>query len=152
MKNVVLVCCLLLAGQSWAGEAVEIAKSKTYEAINVHPLLDGMSHWRKRYGRDRDDAMFDPTQIVHIAENMLVYQNADGGWPNNVDWQADVNPDTVRTIKGERRMISTFDNHNTFTQIGWTLCMCWQAKSPPKCNSDQDIHRVFPDHVLPLGY
>ncbi len=78
-----------------------------------------MSHWRKRYGRDRDDAMYHPAQIVHIAENMLVYQNADGGWPNNVDWQADIDIDTVRAIKGERRMVSTFDNHNTFSQIDY---------------------------------
>ena len=78
-----------------------------------------MSHWRKRYGRDRNDPMYDPSQIVHIAENMLAYQNADGGWPNNVDWQAQIDPDTVRAIKGERRMVSTFDNHNTYSQIDY---------------------------------
>jgi len=114
-----LICCLLVVGQSEADDAVESAKARTYEAINLHPLRDGMSHWRKRYGRDRDDVMYDPKQIVHIAENMLVYQNADGGWPNNVDWQAHIDPDTVRAIKGERKMISTFDNHNTFSQIDY---------------------------------
>jgi len=113
------ICFALFLTQSEADDSVEIAKAKTYEAIDLHPLLDGASHWRKRYGRDRNDAMYEPMQIVHIAENMLVYQNADGGWPNNVDWQADIDPDTVRAIKGERRMISTFDNHNTFTQIDY---------------------------------
>jgi PelA/Pel-15E family pectate lyase len=114
-----LICCFLAVGQSEADDAIEVAKTRTYEAIDLHPFRDGMSHWRKRYGRDRNDVMYDPPQIVHIAENVLVYQNADGGWPNNVDWQAHIDPDTVRAIKGERRMVSTFDNHNTFTQIDY---------------------------------
>lgn len=73
------ICFALFLTQSEADDSVEIAKAKTYEAIDLHPLLDGASHWRKRYGRDRNDAMYEPMQIVHIAENMLVYQNADGG-------------------------------------------------------------------------
>ena len=100
--KVYLFLILLLATHSEANDEVEKAKQQTYGAIDVHPLGDGMSHWRKRYGRDRNDPMFADTQIVHIAENMLAYQNADGGWPNNVDWQADIDPNTVRAIKGER--------------------------------------------------
>jgi len=120
MKICVLLCCCLFAiGLCQANDRIETAKAQTYQAIDLHPLRDGMSHWRKRYGRDRNDPMYDPSQIVHIAENMLAYQNADGGWPNNVDWQAQIDPDTVRAIKGERRMVSTFDNHNTFSQIDY---------------------------------
>ena len=116
---VILIACFLTIALCEADDTVEAAKAQTYEAIDLHPLRDGMSHWRKRYGRDRNDPMYDPSQIVHIAENMLTYQNADGGWPNNVDWQAQIDPDTVRAIKGERRMVSTFDNHNTFAQIDY---------------------------------
>ena len=117
--SALLIFYFFAIGLCEANDSIETAKAQTYQAIDLHPLRDGMSHWRKRYGRDRNDPMYDPSQIVHIAENMLAYQNADGGWPNNVDWQAQIAPDTVRAIKGERRMVSTFDNHNTFSQIDY---------------------------------
>ena len=56
-----------------------VAKSRTYEAIDLQPLMDSMSHWRKRYGRDRNDRQYAPTQIVLIAENLVGLQNEDGG-------------------------------------------------------------------------
>ena len=102
MKISVLLCsCLFAIGLCEANDGIEAAKAQTYQAIDLHPLRDGMSHWRKRYGRDRNDPMYDPSQIVHIAENMLAYQNADGGWPNNVDWQAQIDP--LSQVALERR-------------------------------------------------
>ena len=44
-------------GQSGAADRIERAKLRTYKAIDLHPLRDGMNHWRERYGRDRDDEM-----------------------------------------------------------------------------------------------
>jgi len=99
--------------------AVERAMLGSYEPVEVRVFMDGISHWRKRYGRDREDPVYADSQIVHIAENLLKYQMADGGWPNNIDWLADIDPDTVWAIKGRRKEFSTFDNHNTFPQIDY---------------------------------
>ena len=109
------------AGEADSAEmaAVEAAKLRSYEPIDVRVFMDGISHWRKRYGRDRNDPLLDASQIVHIAENLLVYQGADGGWPNNIDWLAVIHPDTVRAIAGKSKQRSTFDNHNTFPQIDY---------------------------------
>jgi PelA/Pel-15E family pectate lyase len=96
-----------------------VAKSRTYEAIDLQPLMDSMSHWRKRYGRDRNDRQYAPTQIVLIAENLVGLQNEDGGWPKDVDWQIDIHPDTVRAIKGVRSLRSTLDNRSTYTHVAY---------------------------------
>lgn len=107
-------------GAVWAEDAaVEVAKQETHEAIDLRPLRDSMSHWRKRYGRDRNDLMYEPTQIVHIAENIVGLQNEDGGWPKDVDWQIEIHPDTVRAIKGVRSLRSTLDNRSTYTQVAY---------------------------------
>lgn len=115
-----MVCFLMSFSAGFAENAGVIqAKSRTYEAIDLAPLRDSMSHWRKRYGRDRNDVMYEPTQIVHIAENLLGLQNEDGGWPKDVDWQIAIHPDTVRAIKGVRSLRSTLDNRSTYTQVAY---------------------------------
>lgn len=38
-------------GQSVIADRIDRATLRTYEAIDLHPLRDGMNHWRKRYGR-----------------------------------------------------------------------------------------------------
>lgn len=114
-----LMSVFVCVGNVWADDAVMAAKAKTYEAIDLRPLRDSMSHWRKRYGRDRNDLMYEPTQIVHIAENIVRLQNADGGWPKDVDWQIEIHPDTVRAIKDARSLRSTLDNRSTYTQVAY---------------------------------
>ncbi|MDA0709431.1 MAG: pectate lyase [bacterium] len=114
-----LMWCVLVLGHPVQAEEdlLNTAKSISYTAIDLGPLMDSMNHWRKRYGRDRVDRKYDETQIVFIAENMLGLQNADGGWPKDVDWQIDIHPDTVRAIKGQSSLRSTLDNRTTYTQV-----------------------------------
>jgi PelA/Pel-15E family pectate lyase len=122
MKRLFCVMMVLLMGSGIVGaqnQELTVAKSRSYEAIDLRPLLDSMSHWRKRYGRDRNDRMYSPTQIVLIAENILGLQNEDGGWPKDVDWQIDIDPDTVRAIKGARALRSTLDNRSTYTHVAY---------------------------------
>ena len=89
---------LLLTSPTLATEPPEVAvaKQKTYDAIDIRPFMDGINHWRKRYGRDRNDPLFNPVQIIHIAENILAYQNPAGRWPAGLfekkypEWKARV--------------------------------------------------------------
>src|SRR5690606_23219192 len=43
-------------------------KSAQYNAIDGSLFQDSMSHWAKKYGRDRQDPRFAPTQIVAIGD------------------------------------------------------------------------------------
>lgn len=90
---------------------------KTYTPIDVSLFQDSINHWKNKYGRDRKDARYLPSQIAEIANNLLPYQNADGGWPKNLDWLAIIDPQEVRALYGKVLERSTLDNRNTYAQV-----------------------------------
>ena len=69
-------------------------KTKTYTYIDLSKFEDGIHHWNL-YSRIRSGERFDTIDIVGIADNLLAYQNEDGGWPKNIDWLAKLDLDTV---------------------------------------------------------
>ena len=56
---------------------------------------------------------YTPDQFRAIADNLVAWQNPDGGWPKDVDWRAKLSIAEMNSIMGvEGRRRSTFDNHN----------------------------------------
>lgn len=90
-----------------------------YTPIDTADFRDSISHWQKKYGRDRNDPRFDEHEITQIAANLLEYQNPDGGWPKDLDWLANIDRAEVRALRGESLHRSTFDNHGTYPQIDY---------------------------------
>lgn len=88
---------------------------------SIKQFADGISHWNymsdqagKGYQR------FNENESVFIAENLVGYQNADGGWPKNIDWLAKLDPKTVIDgIALEKQKASTLDNRNTYSQVAY---------------------------------
>lgn len=72
-----LACC---SGAISPDQTVETAKKQNYQAINLAGFHDSIHHAVMRYEK-LHYAQYKPEQIVHIAENLLLYQNEDGGWP-----------------------------------------------------------------------
>lgn len=93
-------------------------KEKDYRYIDLSPFEDGIHHW-ELYSNIRSTQRLDTTDITGIADNFLAYQNADGGWPKNIDWLAVIDPDSVIADLSEHYRQSTFDNNNTWPQIGY---------------------------------
>lgn len=89
------------------GEVCPISTAKFYDSIR---------HWnlyRKKNGYER----LDSCNVTGISENLLKYQNDDGGWPKNFDWLAKLDPDSLKNSLASQQVISTLDNRNTFPQI-----------------------------------
>jgi hypothetical protein len=72
------------------GQTIAQESAPPYKGIDVSPFSDSNSYWLRNHGRDRDDPRFAPEQIVEIADNILQYQNTDGGWPKDLDWLEDI--------------------------------------------------------------
>jgi len=95
-------------------------------SISMNPFGDSMRHW---YGIHDDHNIVNPvknqprykeTQITQIADNILLYQRNDGGWPKNYDMQAILTPAQVDSlIKTKDMTHTTFDNSTTYTHIDY---------------------------------
>ena len=89
-------------------------------AQTTHPSLDGfmdgIHHWNLEH-KERNYQRYSPEQYREIADNLLAYQNADGGWPKNIDWLGVLDADSVKASLRERYRRSTLDNRNTFPHI-----------------------------------
>lgn len=93
------------------------AKENTEVAVpSLDGFSDGIHHWRNERGDDYP--RYAPSDVVQIADNLLLYQRKDGGWIENQD--------PARLLDaGERTRIQaaqgisggSFDNRNIYTQV-----------------------------------
>ena len=61
---------------------------RSYNAIDIADFEDGFDH--ARYGYPQSNPpwhLYQTTQILGFAENMVYLQNPDGGWAKNIDFQ-----------------------------------------------------------------
>lgn len=110
-----------------------------FHAIDFSEFQDGFNHARYRY---KDSIppwkLYQTTQIIGIAENMVCLQNPDGGWAKNVDYQRVytiqeliklwLKNRSVKPVKynfPRERQSSTLDNRNIYSQIRY-LCRVYK--------------------------
>ncbi len=105
-------------------DEVTAAKAKMWTAIDIHSLGSSIHHAVMKYpGQKAPYARCEPVQIVDIAENLLAFQNGDGGWPVNIDWLKAFPDSELADLphgqEGKTGKKSTLDNDNTWSQIGY---------------------------------
>ena len=97
---------------------------KNYQPIDISLFSDSKNHW---YGIHDDGNIVNPvanqptyseSDIISIADNILLYQRNNGGWPKNYDMQAILTPSQVdKLVKTKGMVHTTFDNQTTYTHI-----------------------------------
>lgn len=97
---------------------------KKYPPISMAPFSDSRNHW---YGiRDANNIInpvvnqptYPESEICSIADNILLFQRDNGGWPKNYDMQAiltKAQADSLQKTKAQHH--TTFDNATTYTQV-----------------------------------
>lgn len=112
------------------GSAVLIScTSKPVLPPSLDGFKDGIHHWNLEH-KERNYARCDSTQYCAIADNLIAYQNEDGGWPKNIDWLGLLNTDSVYAALKESYKKSTLDNRNTFPQIEYLADVYRLTKEP----------------------
>ncbi|NUN70436.1 MAG: pectate lyase [Bacteroidetes bacterium] len=96
------------------------------QGIDLSAFRDGAHHWYditdevpKLIIPVPDQPRYQPDEVASIADNILLYQRSNGGWPKNYDMTA-VLTDSQRTILLRTRddfSLTTFDNGATHAQI-----------------------------------
>jgi PelA/Pel-15E family pectate lyase len=112
----ILISCTLYAQDK--------AQHQVYSAISMRPFSDSSNHW---YGIHDDGNIVNPvanqpkypeSEITKIADNILLYQRNNGGWPKNYDMQAILTTAQMDSlVKTKDKLHTTFDNSTTYTHI-----------------------------------
>jgi len=126
-------CSFVFLFLSFSCLAQKPTETKPATTIEYAPFSDNTNHW---YGiADKhnminslpDKPRYKPTEILKIADNMLLFQKENGGWPKNYDFFAILTPEQVKIVAaGKNQTNTTFDNGNTYTQIA-ALAIAYQA-------------------------
>ena len=86
------------------------------QAPSLRLFHDGIHHWYLEH-EPGSCQTYDPTDYRSIADNLLAYQNKDGGWPKNIEWTGILDADSVINALTPRYRQSTFDNRNIYPQV-----------------------------------
>lgn len=100
------------------------AQSDKNDAITTKPFGDSERHW---YGIKDESNLINPvpnqpkysdSDYTKIADNMILFQRANGGWPKNYDMKAILTPEQVEKVAATKAILhTTFDNETTYTHI-----------------------------------
>ncbi len=93
-------------------------------SIDLSIFSDASHHW---YDINEKGAVilprpghpqYRPTEITAIADNIILFQKDNGGWPKNYDMAAKLTPDQVDSVlKAKSATNTTFDNRTTYSHI-----------------------------------
>ncbi len=96
-------------------------KTKTIDITGFH---DSAHHWKDITDHEqvivrlKNQKKYKPTQIRKIADNIILYQQPNGGWPKNYDMLAILTSGQKRILAEKKDSDhTTFDNGATHSQI-----------------------------------
>lgn len=105
-----------------------LALATTVCTQNNYPELSrfdsGARHWYGIFDEVRmieplpDQKQYNRRQITQIADNILLFQKDNGGWPKNYDMKAILTEDQKSVVKAHKQELNTtFDNGATHSQM-----------------------------------
>lgn len=97
---------------------------KDADVITTKPFGDSERHW---YGIKDPTNLVDPvanqpkypeSDYTKIADNIILFQRGNGGWPKNYDMKAILTPEQVEKVASTKAILhTTFDNETTYTHV-----------------------------------
>lgn len=122
MRKTVLILLLFIV--FIPKENAQSQSPSAYPAISMTPFGDGVRHWY--FIADKSNIInavpnqpkYSENQIEEIADNILIFQRNNGGWPKNYDMQAILTPEQIKRLVETKNILhTTFDNSTTYTHI-----------------------------------
>ncbi len=119
-KLSLLLITLLLQHSVFAQKKIP----EKFRTIDTAIFQDASHHWYDLYEKDRmiqpkpNQPRYKATELENVADNILLYQKDNGGWPKNYDMLAILTPDQKDSlIKDKPVLNTTFDNRTTYSHI-----------------------------------
>lgn len=102
----------------------ETGRSGGSDTVGVAEFQDSAHHWYDIQDEEREIApqpgqpRYDKNDVARIADNILLYQKANGGWPKNYDMRAILTGEQKSILAKKKNGLSTtFDNGATHSQV-----------------------------------
>jgi PelA/Pel-15E family pectate lyase len=119
-KKIIFFSALL----AFTGAEVQAQYSSLLNTISTRPFQDGVNHW---YHIKDESNIVNPVEnqpqyaeadYTKIADNIVLFQRDNGGWPKNYDMRAILTPEQIKKVKETKGILhTTFDNSTTYTHI-----------------------------------
>ena len=117
---------IALTGLFLVFQFLSFAQNNTtkYTPVDTKPFDDSQHHWYDISDKQNivnavpNQPRYKPSQVIEIADNILLYQEDNGGWPKNYDILAILTEEQKQKLtdaKGE--LHSTFDNGTTYSHV-----------------------------------
>lgn len=121
MKKIVFVIALFLHMGIFAQTQ---QKQNTIKAIDAGIFADDSHHWYGIFDKSNvinpsaNQQRYQPTELTAVADNILLYQKDNGGWPKNYDMFAILTPKQKDSlIKVKSILNTTFDNGTSYSHV-----------------------------------
>jgi PelA/Pel-15E family pectate lyase len=121
LKKILFVIALLLHIGIFAQTQ---QKHNDFKAIDAEIFADDSHHWYGIFDKSNvinpsiNQPRYQPTELTAIADNILLYQKDNGGWPKNYDMFAILTPAQKDSlIKVKPIPNTTFDNGTTYSHV-----------------------------------
>ncbi len=150
LRRILLVFALAAGAQCCAPPAA-------YVPISLAPFKDNAKHYRDQSDRS-DYARYDEREITKIADNVLLYQRSNGGWPPNWDPQRILSSDEVQKVEVERsKEDASFDNRSSYTHLAYLAAVYEQTRDPKYAEGclrglDYVFHAQYPNGGFPHSF
>ncbi len=121
-KRLPLFLALILLSSSL--DAQHKSSAKALVPIDMSQFSDSRGHWYGIYDKSNiiqpkaNQPTYSESEITKIADNIILYQRNNGGWPKNYDMQAILTSDQIDSLVKTKEMDhTTFDNSTTYTHV-----------------------------------
>lgn len=101
---------------------------KEFQYIDTNLFQDNAHHWYDILEKEavikpkQNQPKYTATQLVEVANNVLLYQKNNGGWPKNYDIMAILSPEQKDSLLATKKATNTtFDNRTTYSHVA-LLC------------------------------
>ena len=98
--------------------------SSGFTAIDPEPFQNSAHHWYDIFDKSNvinpipNQPRYQPTAITDVADNILLYQKSNGGWPKNYDVFAILSPAQKDSLLAVKDVLNTtFDNSTTYSHV-----------------------------------
>ncbi|MFP5040181.1 pectate lyase [Parasediminibacterium sp. JCM 36343] len=121
IKSISAILLVLVFGLCYGQDSANAGKQ---QRIEYGPFNANTGHWysiadsKNMINALPNRPRCQPTDLVNIGDNILLFQKANGGWPKNYDMFAKLTDDQKQAVTAKKNDLSTtFDNGTCYTQI-----------------------------------